>query len=232
MTNKLTSEEFISRISKLHNLRTNNMYSEDEYNKEKSELFNLLLKNGISQKLEVFLADILEHNSKGILSRRDFQHLKTGLTFESEEITQTNNYNPKQGKKSSAIIIRVAIGAFLLFVIVLAIIILKPIDYIKTNNSYNESVINETKQKEERAALVKKYKYLEKRKLNSAKAGKDFLTEVIGLGFVPTDKRESYPNQYGITGYIDFIYEKTENACTIKLTLRIDDDGTNYITIE
>ncbi|MFZ4589409.1 MAG: hypothetical protein ACOYN6_00295 [Ignavibacteria bacterium] len=155
MINKLTSEEFISRISKLHSLRLNEMYSEDEFNKGKAELLMLVIHNGISQDLDDFLTDILELKTKGILTIEEIQHLKTELSLNTENITHPNNFSPKQKHKSSENIIRIVIGAFVLLVIILLYIIIIPENTYNNRSSYSES---ESGKNDTRKIVEKKYK--------------------------------------------------------------------------
>lgn len=77
---KSDSENFILEITKIYDLKTTGIYSEETYSQRKADVISKLIKSGISEKLEDFLVKLIPLKDKGILKLDDINFIKSSLS--------------------------------------------------------------------------------------------------------------------------------------------------------
>lgn len=84
---KYTSERFISEITKIYNLKENELYSTNEFNEKKVAIIIDVINKGISQNLDDFLTDILMLKEKGILNIDEIKQIKSSLSIKVKNVS-------------------------------------------------------------------------------------------------------------------------------------------------
>lgn len=84
---KYTSERFISEITKIYNLKENEVYSINEFTEKKAAIINNVINKGISQNLDDFLTDILMLKEKGILNIDEIKQIKSSLSIKVKNVS-------------------------------------------------------------------------------------------------------------------------------------------------